>query len=242
MRASVVATIIAGTTLLGAVAAGAAELEPVECPDYSEHIDALKIVEPKALSGSLSEDEIECLEDGFAKAEKQTDRSKISRVLVANAMVNDTDEWMRLVKRHLDEVEQSDPDISYLYATHLYNQKKPDYPGVIRYADLAYERRADRWEGRTFTVRSHHLLRLRALARLQLWEQAESAAVGKGDDDALRAKAEKLKVQAHSAAREWLDFDRASELSWLEAGHLCVATGSEAACGLKTGWRDRAEM
>ena len=207
------------------------------CPDYSEHIDALDYVEPKALSGSLSQDEIECLEQGFSKATKQTDRSKISRVLVANAMVNDTDEWMRLVRRHLDEVEQSDPDISYLYATHLFNQEQPNFDAVIKYADLAWERRADRWEGKTFTTRSHHLLRLKALARIKMWERAEEAAVNGNDDK--KAFAEKKKLEAHTAAREWLDFDRASEFGWTEAAHVCVSTGSDAACGLKDGWRQQ---
>ena len=207
------------------------------CPDYSQHIDALDYVEPKALSGSLSDEEIDCLEDGFGKATKQTDRSKISRVLVANAMVNDTDEWMRLVRRHLDEVEQSDPDISYLYATHLFNQERPNYQAVIKYADLAWERRADRWQGVTFTTRSHHLLRLKALARIKMWEVAEEDAVNANDDK--KALAERKKLEAHTAAREWLDFDRASDFSWREAAHVCVTTGSDAACGLKDDWRSR---
>lgn len=219
------------------VPALAATMEEDHCPDYSEHIVALKEVEPKALTGSLSEAEIACLEAGFAKSDKQTDKSKISRVLLANAMVNDTDHWMKLVRRHLDEVEQSDPDISYLYANFLYNQESPNFTEVIRYADLAYERRADRWEGQTFIRRSHHLLRLRAIARMKIWEAAENNAVGK--EGAERDLADKHKVQAHAAAREWLDFDRQADLRWTEAGHMCAATGSEAACGLKDGWRER---
>jgi len=238
MRVCKAPTLVAtALLLLSPLAATAVDTEDYHCPDYSEHIDALEYVEPKALSGSLSDDEIDCLEAGFDKATKQTDRSKISRVLVANAMVTDTDEWMRLVRRHLDEVEQSDPDISYLYATHLFNQDDPDYAAVIKYADLAWDRRADRWEGKTFTTRSHHLLRLKALARVKAWESAEENAVGGNDDK--KALAEKRKVEAHAAAREWLDFDRASEFSWKEAAHVCVSTGSDAACGLKDGWRQR---
>lgn len=233
------------TLLLGGVAALliapapalAVEVEDDHCPDFSEHIVALKDVEPKALAGLLTGPEIACLEIGYAAAKKQTDKSKISRVLLANAMVNDTDEWMRLVKRHLEEVEQSDPDITYLYANFLFNQENPDYAGVIKYADVSYERRADRWQGDTFTRRSHHLLRLRALARMKIWEKAEEAALS--GSAAAEEAAAKRKLEAHTAAREWLDFDRASDIRWTEAAHLCAATGSEAACGLKAGWRER---
>lgn len=209
-----------------------------ECIDFSEHVVALKPLESKALSGGLDEATITCLELAYLNAESQTDKGKISRVLMANAYVTNTEEWARLVKRHLDEVEQSDPDISYLYANHLYNRRNPDYRGAVRYADLAFERRADNWEGDTFTNRSHHLHRLRTYARMKLWEDAEQRALS-GDEDA-RETAMDLRTQAHSSARDWLDFDRVSRSRWIQAAEACVSTGNEQACGLKGDWRSQA--
>jgi hypothetical protein len=218
----------------------AAAADEEECIDFAEHVDALAHLEPKAIRGGLSDVQITCLEVGYLKAETQTDKGKISRVLMANAYVTDTDAWARLVRRHLDEVEQSDPDIAYLYANHLYNKDDPDLEGVVRYARLSFERRADRWEGETYTRRSHHLLRLQTIALLELWKAAEEAASGTVPDSPERARAEQLRVRAHAAAREWLDFDRASEVPWLEAAQVCASTASEAACGLKSGWQSRA--
>lgn len=209
-----------------------------ECIDFSEHPMALQPLEPLALAGSLEEQQITCLELGYLNAKTQTDKGKISRVLMANAYVSNTVEWARLVKRHLDEVEQSDPDITYLYANYLFNKAEPDYRGTVRFADLAYERRADSWEGDTFTIRSHHLLRLRTFARIKLWEEGEKAAMG-GSEQA-KTRAEELKTQAHASAREWLDFDRVSRESWLRAAEACISTGNEQACGLREGWRAEA--
>ena len=44
----------------------------------------------------------------------------------------------------------------------------------------------------------------------------------------------------HTAAREWLDFDRASDLPWYEAAQICVSSGNQQACGLDAGWESAA--
>ncbi|MFK7930545.1 MAG: hypothetical protein AB8H79_20325 [Myxococcota bacterium] len=230
--------VLGSLLLLSSTAVAVEDPEEEECIDYAEHPAALKYVEPKALSGQLRPFDIGCLEEGYKASQRQTDKSKISRVLIANAMVTDTSQWASLVKRHLDEVEQSDPDVSYLYATHLFNRDTPDYNAVIRFADLAWDRRAERWTGRTFTVRSHHLLRLRAMARAKIWEAAEVKAA----ETSFVADADlatKRRLEAQTAAREWLDFDRASELRWFEAANVCMSTSSEQACGLREGWQER---
>jgi len=222
-------------TLLLCITASYAHAE--DCLDYENHISNLRFLEAKALTGGLDAGTVECLEMAYSKAHSQTDRSKVSRVLLANAYVSNTDTWAGLVRRHLDEVEQSDPDISYLYANYLMNQPKRDYNAVVRYADMAYERRADNWEGDVFTVRTHHLLRMRAVARLYGWQEVTEAAAA-AQTSAETDSMEQLRLKAHAAAREWLDFDRASDLPVAEAGHICVTTGSEKACGLQPGWRE----
>jgi predicted nucleic acid-binding protein len=210
-----------------------------ECIDFAQHILGLKHLEPVAIRGALTPADVTCLETGYANARSQTDKGKISRVLMANAYVTNSTEWARLVRRHLEDVDQSDPDIAYLYANYLFNRDQPDYPGVVRFAQLAYERRADSWEGRVYVVRSHHILRLRAIAELKLWEVAEEAAA-RSEDDAVRAKAEEQRLRTHTAAREWLDFDRESDLRWFEAAQICVSSGSPQACSLSPGWEQAA--
>lgn len=227
--------------LLASLLAVPALAQDEECVDYAEHVSALEYVEPKAIRGALSDGEVTCLELGYLNARSQTDKSKISRVLLANAYMSDTGEWARLVRRHLDEVEQSDPDIAYLYANYLFNRDDRDLKGVVRFSELAFENRQV-WEGDVFTARSHHLLRLRSVALLRLWEDGERAAAGKAPNSKEKGEAEELRVRAHAAAREWLDFDRNPERDapWFEAAQVCISTANESACGLKPDWRQRA--
>lgn len=227
--------VVLALALLVPLTAAAQVVPPEECIDFARFSTALVHFESRAIRGALSPSEIDCLETAYHNATVQTDKAKISRVLLANAYVTNTEQWAVLVRRHLDEVEQSDPDISYLFAMYLFNREKPDYAGVYRYAELSWERRADRWEGQTYTTRVHHLLRLRAIASLRMWELAEKAAVGKGDQG--RAAADSLRLRTSTVAREWLDFDRAGQLPWLEAAEVCISASSEQGCGLKEDWR-----
>jgi hypothetical protein len=229
--------VVALALLLPSVAL-AQSVPPEECIDFAKFSTALVHFEAKAIRGALAPAEVDCLEIGYHKAALQTDKAKISRVLLANAYVTNTEQWAVLVRRHLDEVEQSDPDISYLYAMYLFNRERPDFSGAYRYAELAWERRADRWEGQTYTTRAHNLLRLRAIATLKLWESAEKSAVGKSAQ--AREAADSLRLRTETVAREWLDFDKASELSWMEAAEVCISASSENGCGLKPDWRGSA--
>ena len=227
---TVIATLATGAALLLTSPAFSQE----GCPDYAADIAGIKPLEPKAFAGQLSESDIRCLERGYESAAKQTDKSKISRVLLANAQVTDSDEWVRLVRRHLDEVERSDPDIAYMFANFLFNQESPDFNTVVQFADVAWERRTDRWEGRAFVVRSHHLLRMRSMSLMMLWKAEAEQFAGSEQEPPTVANS---RLKAHTAAREWLDFDRASDLPFTEAANLCVATGTESGCGLKPGWQ-----
>ena len=70
--------------------------------------------------GKLTKGQINCLEERLNKESKQTSKDKISRILMANAYASgDKRTWENLVKRHLDQIDQSDPDLCYKYARHL---------------------------------------------------------------------------------------------------------------------------
>src|SRR5690606_31319548 len=91
------------------------------CTDYAAEPARLQELESEASRGALSQAQKDCLEKGYAAAAEQTTKDKISRVLLVNAYAYSTKYWSKLVERHLDEVDRSDPDIAYLYAFYLFN-------------------------------------------------------------------------------------------------------------------------
>ncbi len=188
-------------------------------------------LEPSATKGALSEVEKKCLEQRYEEASQQTIKDKISRVLLVNAYAYSTTYWAELVQRHLDEVDRSDPDIAYLYAFYLFNTNKGSAPEVIRWTEVALERR-DTWVGEVFVGRVFGLMRLRAVAAQAQWIQAEEDLAAGGSEEA-RAEASRLKNQVKTYAREWLDFAKVAGRSSKEAVGLCLSVANNAlACGL----------
>lgn len=194
------------------------------CPDFNADPGQLMSLEANAGRGALSRDEIACLEASYKAAKVQTTKSKISRVELVNAYANDTKTWATLVKRHLEEVEQSDPNIASLYAFYLYNRPdKVDLEQVIKWSEVALERKNE-WEGETLVNRVYKLQRVRTYAAYQLWLAAnEKKAPNAGD----------LKNRTKTYAREWLDTARASGKDTADAENMCISAASRQACGLQ---------
>ena len=140
-----------------------------ECFDYATTPQKLQSLESKAGRGALPKDQINCLESSYTLADSITTKDKISRVLLINAYAYNTKDWAKLVDRHLAEIDQSDPAISYLYTFYLHNRKSPDFNKVIKWSEVALERRAE-WKGKTYTNRTFQLLKVRALAATALWD------------------------------------------------------------------------
>lgn len=192
------------------------------CVNYSEEPARLVELEAAASRGALDEDTKTCLETSYQAATLQTTKGKISRVLLVNAYAYDTKTWAKLVQRHLDEVERSDPNIAYLYSFYLFNRPQPDYVEVIKWVDVAMERRTE-WSGDVLVARTYQLQRARTYAAYEGWKAAEQK--NAPDKDDLRAKAK-------TYAREWLDFSRSAGKDMREAEELCVSAASRSACGL----------
>jgi hypothetical protein len=193
------------------------------CPDFNADPGQLTVLEPTAGRGALSQDEITCLEASYKAAKVQTTKSKISRVELVNAYALDTTTWATLVKRHLTEVEQSDPNIAYLYAFYLYNRPQPDLQQVIKWSEVALERKTE-WQGDVLINRVYRLQRVRTYAAYQLW----LAAVEKKDPSA-----DQLKNATKTYAREWLDTSRAGGKDTKDAENMCISAASRQACGLE---------
>jgi hypothetical protein len=220
------------TRLLCIAALFAAPAAWAECVDYAADPGQLVQLEKFATLGALDDAQKACLEESYAAADTQTTKDKISRVLMVNAYAYNTKIWAELVTRHLDEVDRSDPDIAYLYAFYLYNNDKADADEVVRWTEVALERR-DTWTGDVYVSRVYGLMRLRAVAANAVWELAEKERADSGSSDEVLARIEKVRNRTKTYAREWVDFARVSGRSVKEPLALCLSAANAArACGV----------
>ena len=189
------------------------------------------------MMGQLNDGQKECLESRMRGGESQTIKGKVSIVLITDAYNRkDQNAWSKLVKRHLEKIDRSDPDICFTYALHLAKKGTSRAREVIKWADTALENK-HRWSGNTYKSRLFNLYKLKAYSASKLWEAAEKellSAEVKADPakkSEVQAKAERYRGQAKDFAREWLDYARASGQSTSQALQLCVsAAGEGSAC------------
>jgi hypothetical protein len=207
-------------------AAVAGDVRPAEVADCSSIVK----LEPAAMMGRLSEPQVNCLEGELAAAAKMTDKGKISRVLMVNAFARgDKKEWERLVKRHLDEINQSDPDLCYKYALHLSKKGVGSSHGVIRWAEVAHENRTV-WTGPTYTSRVYSLHKLKSAAAQKLWQRAESKHSSAPSDET-GANVDKYRNETKVYARAWYEYAKQAGKDTTKALQLCMsAAGTSDYC------------
>lgn len=186
-------------------------------------------MEPDALMGIFSPGRIACVEERIASA-PQTEKDKLSRLLLADAdSKGDKEEWARLMARHLDEVDRSDPDMCFLYARYVHSQGVAQGEEAIRFADYALENK-QKWSGETYTSRLYGLYRLRAEAANELWKDAEQNLIAEPTDEN-DAITQTWRGKSKDYSREWYDYAKASEQDPDRALMICVsAAGTKAAC------------
>lgn len=189
--------------------------------------DNLTKLEPPAMLGKLSDGQIACLEGSYAAASKPTDRDKISRILMANAYSKgDIKGWEKLIKRHLEEIDQSDPDLCYKYAVHLSKGGAARATGVIRWANVALDNRTI-WTGDTYVSRVSGLYKLRAAAAQSLWKAAEDEHAKAPTDDT-KKKVDDARSQTKVFAREWYEYLKQAGKDTTVAQQLCVSAAGTA--------------
>ena len=187
-------------------------------------------LEPAAMMGKLKDTEIRCLDDAIRGAEKQTVKDKISRVLMSDAWAKgDQHRWEGIVRKHLNEIDRSDPDLCYKFAKYL-SEKGPEHAEeTMHWADVALENRTQ-WTGDTFVSRVYALYKLRALASSKNWQALESKYVAGPSDELLKQK-DRARADAKTLAREWLEYAKQSGKDPTMAMQLCVsAAGNEDFC------------
>src|SRR5688572_21400214 len=112
----------------------------------SECGELLKL-EPSAMLGQLTDSQIRCLDEALKTAERQTVKDKISRVLLNDAWAKgDEHRWEGIARRHLEEIDRSDPDMCYKFAYYLVDRGPEKMDEAMKWADVALENRAV-WEG-----------------------------------------------------------------------------------------------
>jgi hypothetical protein len=206
------------------------EIAPPE-PEYDDSCTELSALEPSALMGRLRLGQVECIEDRMFSA-SQVDKDKLSRVLLVNAEAkDDNQEWERLVRRHLEEIDRSDPDLCFKYAMHLSRGGVSRAYGVIKWSGYALDNKSQ-WSGSTFKKRVNALYKLRAQAASRIWEQANRDLINAASNrEDLKSKEGKARGQAKTFAKEWLDYARASGQDSRAAQALCEsAAGSREFC------------
>lgn len=190
----------------------------------------LVTLEPAAMMGSLTLGQTKCLEARLATESQQTSKAKISLVLINNAEgKGDKTDWERLVKRHLEDVDRSDPDLCYKYSLQLSRGGAGRASGVIRWADYSLENKS-KWTGNTYKSRVFALYRLKTEAGNKLWQDAEATYTTEHTDEN-EAKSAKYRGMTKDFAREWLDYAKASAQDTKSAMQYCVsAAGTTAFC------------
>lgn len=192
--------------------------------------DLVKL-EPQAMLGQLRPGQVKCIDARIGTEGAQTTKDKLSRVLIANAEgKGDKADWERLVKRHLEDIDRSDPDMCFKYATQLSRGGTGRALGVIRWADYGLENK-QKWSGATYTKRVYDLYRMKAEAANKLWAEAEDVFATKEHTDENEAKAAKWRGTTKDYAREWLDYAKASGQDTKNAMSICVsAAGNKSFC------------
>lgn len=185
-------------------------------------------LEPAAMLGRLAEADTSCLEEVAAGASTLTERSKASRILMAQAHASrDTQTWARLTKRHLDEIERSDPDIARSYAMHL-ARRGGDPGAVLLWSDVALENR-HLWTGPKYVRNTLKLRALKAGVSHNHWKKLEGARADGQDVD--EAVVQSWRTRTVTLAREWYDYAVSAGQPSDKALAVCIAAaGTEDAC------------
>jgi hypothetical protein len=206
---------------------------PPPPPIVETECEDLTALEPLALVGKLDKSVVRCLETRLVRADKLTDKEKLSGVLMVDAWAKgDKQHWETLATRHLDEISQSDPDLCYKYALYLAKQGPARSEGVLRWAGVALENRTV-WSGDTYKNRVYSLYKVRAAAAQTMWVAAEKQHAGTPSAKT-REEADRLRSMTKVNAREWYEYALSAEKPADQALELCrSAAGTSEYCEVR---------
>jgi hypothetical protein len=201
--------------------------KPRVAPKGCESLTKLEI---PAMQGKLSGTQIECLEGRFSNAAKITDQDMVSRVLINNAYFKgDIAGWAKLVRRHLDEVDRSDPDMALRFARHLSRKGPRSAEATLHWLTVARDNKG-LWVGDVHARRVNELHRIEAQTSAKAWAAAAEE-YNSAPSEKTKAAADLWRNKAKTLSREWLEFARAAGQDTTVARQLCVsAAGTSEHC------------
>ena len=194
-----------------------------DCNDESK-------INATARKGELSKAQISCLESQIRLQRTQTTRSRLSRTLIVNAQVKkDMKTWEKLMRRHLEEYDRSDPTMNLTFAIYLSQQGETHYKEALKWCNNANENRM-MWEGGDdYIQKTNKLLKLRATLATEIWIIAEDQRRLERTPEK-EENADNARADAKLCAREWLDYCRAvpDQLDSRKAFDMCVSAAGNA--------------
>ncbi len=207
-----------------------AKVVPPPPPVPTAACQDLLVLEPAAITGELTPELTACLESRIVEEKLLTTKDKLSRMLMIDADAKgNLPEWTRLVARHLEDFDRSDPDLCFKFALVLSRGEIEDAELVLRWADYALENKHV-WDGPTYMSRVYNLLRLRAETAVRMWHDAEDDFIEERSEEN-QAASDRYRGLAKDYAREWLDYGRTSAQPVDRAVALCEsASGNSAFC------------
>jgi len=186
-------------------------------------------LEVPAMMGSLGDDNIACLEAAMVTEPSQTTKRNMSILMIQNAWRTDKRSWEKLVKRHLKDIDQSDPDIAYSYAAFLGKKGPARASEVLRWSGVAMDNKT-RWPPSIYSKRVYSLHKMRSRAANMLWKAA-SERYNTNHDDADRVASDKWQGKTKNEAREWYDYAHEAGKDTTNALQLCMsAAGHQDYC------------
>lgn len=190
----------------------AAALESLDGSEISQATaecgDLLKL-ETAAIIGQLSEAQIRCLDRAIRDSDRQTVKDKVSRVLLNDAWARgDEHRWEGIARRHLTEIDRSDPDMCYRFAYYLVDRGPEKMDEAQKWAQVALDNRRV-WEGELHVKRVYALMKIKTLAAQKWWTWLESEYTRKPSDELSKQSAE-ARNDTKTLAREWLEYARGS--------------------------------
>lgn len=187
-------------------------------------------LEPSAMMGKLKDAEIRCLDQSLRDAERQTVKDKISRVLLADAWAKgDSHRWEGIARRHLEEIDRSDPDMCYKFAVYLLERPADYMDETMKWADVALDNRT-RWTGELHVKRVYALYKVKGMAAQKKWAWLEGKYLDQPTDQIFEDKAEARNL-TKTLAREWLEYARQSGRDPTLPLQLCIsAAGTSDFC------------
>jgi hypothetical protein len=191
--------------------------------------DLIKM-EPAAMMGKLNDGEIRCLDDKLIESEKQTFKDKLSRVLMSDAWAKgDKHRWEAVVRRHLTDIDRSDPNLCYKFSVHLSRKDAEFADETMRWVDVALDNRSQ-WTGDIHVKRVYALYKIKTVAAQKKWMFLEDEYARK-QEPALLEGVKEARNATKTYAREWLEYAQVAKKDDTVARQLCVsAAGTASFC------------